>query len=53
MLRHRKPARRGVGALRSHYEKKPLGKETISEFAAFEITPLGSALLDALIVLAK
>jgi hypothetical protein len=41
------------GALTPRHEQKPLGQGTISELVAFEITPLGSALLDALIVLAK
>lgn len=41
------------GALKCRYEKKPLGKGTISELVAFEITPLGAALLEALVTLVR
>lgn len=41
------------GALTCRYEEKPLGKGTISELVAFRITPLGAALLEALVALVK
>jgi hypothetical protein len=36
------------GAVEREYREEPLGQTTISRLAAFEITPLGTALLDAL-----
>jgi len=36
------------GAVEREYREEPLGKTTISRLAAFGITPLGKALLDAL-----
>jgi hypothetical protein len=35
------------GAVTCEYREEPLGNSTISKLAAFEITPLGKALLDA------
>lgn len=39
---------RDFGVVKCHHRDKPVGKGTISELAAFEITPLGAALLQAL-----
>ena len=36
------------GAVRCEYREEPLGQGTISELSAFEVTPLGKALLDAI-----
>jgi hypothetical protein len=35
------------GALEREYQEVPLGKGTIQELVAFEVTPFGKALLDA------
>ena len=35
------------GAVEQEYREEPLGYTTISRLAAFEMTPLGKALLDA------
>jgi len=40
----------GFGAVECEYRKVPLGKGTTSELVAFEITPFGKALLDAVAI---
>ncbi len=39
---------RDFGMMKCHYQDKPAGKGTIAELVAFELTPLGAALLQAL-----
>lgn len=38
------------GAIECEYRDEPLGKETIPKLVAFEITPLGKALLEAVLI---
>jgi hypothetical protein len=41
------------GALTGRYQEEPLGKGTISELVAFEITPWGAALLEAVAAMGR
>ncbi len=38
------------GAMECEYREEPLGKGTTSRLVAFEITPLGKALLEAVAI---